>query len=147
MGADGTVLEEFSYGNRSDEVLKTAKRCKAKYGQCQAVCESTGNLWIRTADAFEKAGVPLQLANTYQTKVISSAKVKNDTVDARIVFRLKIRKTNLDGSVFWTIWPSMSSDAPYLKQDWDCRSFGVRPQPDSGFSSSPARIRRIRQDS
>ena len=34
MDADGTVLEEFFYGNRSDEVLKTAKRCKAKYGQC-----------------------------------------------------------------------------------------------------------------
>ena len=25
MDADGTVLEEFSYGNRYDEVLKTAK--------------------------------------------------------------------------------------------------------------------------
>ena len=88
MDADGTVLEEFSYGNRSDEVLKTAKRCKAKYGQCQAVCESTGNLWIRTADAFEKAGVPLQLANTYKTKAIAYAKVKNDTVDARMLAHL-----------------------------------------------------------
>ena len=62
MDADGTVLEEFTYGNRYDEVLKTAKRCKAKYDQCQAACESTGNLRIRTANVFEKAGVPLQLA-------------------------------------------------------------------------------------
>ena len=66
MDADGAVLEEFSYGNRYDEIIKTAKRCKAKYDQCQAVCESTGNLWIRTADACEKVGVPLQLANTYK---------------------------------------------------------------------------------
>ena len=88
MDADGTVLEEFSYGNRYDKVLKTAKRCKAKYGQCQAVCESTGNLWIRTADAFEKAGVPLQLANTHKTKAIAFAKVKNDTVDARMLAHL-----------------------------------------------------------
>ena len=88
MGADGTVLEEFSYWNRSDEVLKTANRCKAKYGQCQAVCESTGNLWIRTADAFEKAGVPLQLANTYKTKAIAFAKVKKDPVDARMLAHL-----------------------------------------------------------
>ena len=88
MDADGTVLEEFSYGNRSDEVLKTAKRCKAKYGQCQAVCESTGNLWVRTADAFEKAGVPLQLANTYKTKAIAFAKVKKDPVDARMLAHL-----------------------------------------------------------
>ena len=88
MDADGTVLEEFSYGNRYDEVLKTAKRCKAKYGQCQAVCESTGNLWIRTADAFENAGAPLQLANTRKTKAIASAKVKKDPVDARMLAHL-----------------------------------------------------------
>lgn len=88
MDAGGAVLEEFSYGNRYDEVLKTAKRCKAKYGQCQAVCESTGNHWVRTADAFEKAGVPLQLANTYKTKAIAIAKVKKDPVDARMLAHL-----------------------------------------------------------
>ena len=88
MDADGTVLEEFPYGNKSDEVLKTAKKCKAKYGQCQAVCEPTGNLWIMTADAFEKAGVPLQLANMYKTKAIAFAKVKNDTVDAHTLAHL-----------------------------------------------------------
>ena len=51
---EGNVLEETSYANLYGEALKYATEAKAKYGQCKAVCESTGNLWTRTADAFEK---------------------------------------------------------------------------------------------
>ena len=77
-----------SYGNLHGETLKFATEVKRKYGPCKAVCESTGNHWIRMADAFEEAGIQLILANTHQTRVIAFAKVKKDPVDARMLAHL-----------------------------------------------------------
>ena len=88
MDSDGKILEESSYDNRHDEVTKFAKGAKAKYVECQAVCESTGNHWIKTADALEKVGIPLELANPFKTKAIAWASIKNDKVDARTLAHL-----------------------------------------------------------
>ena len=60
----GKVLEESSYENTAKDALKFAVRVKSQYGKCRAVCESTGNHWIKTADAFEHTGVPFQLGQS-----------------------------------------------------------------------------------
>ena len=88
MDSDGTVLEEYSYNNRHDEATKFVKDSKVKYIECQAVCESTRNHWIKTADALEKVGIPLELANPFKAKVIAWASIKNDKVDARTLAHL-----------------------------------------------------------
>ena len=51
MDEDGVVLEETGYDNTSAAAAALAKRAMAAYGKCQAVCESTGNLWIKTYTA------------------------------------------------------------------------------------------------
>ena len=84
----GKVLEESSYENTAKDALKFAVRVKSQYGKCRAVCESTGNHWIKTADAFEHAGVPFQLANPFQIKAIAWARIKTDTIDARMLAHL-----------------------------------------------------------
>ena len=49
----------------------------------------THNLyWVKTADAFESAGMPLELANPLKTKAIAWASIKNDTIDARTLAHL-----------------------------------------------------------
>ena len=58
---EGTV-EESSYNNTSKAASEFAKRAGVQYQPCKAVCKSTGNHWIKTADAFERAGVPFELA-------------------------------------------------------------------------------------
>ncbi len=88
MKHKGTILEESSYDNTSRDALDFAEYVKATYGQCKAVCESTGNHWIKTADAFESVGVPLTLANPFKVKAIAWAKIKNDTIDARTLAHL-----------------------------------------------------------
>ncbi len=85
---DGTVLEESWYHNTADGACGFAARAKAEYGTCKAVCESTGNHWVKTADAFENAGIPLELANPIKTKAIAWASIKNDTIDARTLAHL-----------------------------------------------------------
>ena len=88
MEHDGTILEESSYGSTSKGASEFAARVKAAYGQCRAVCESTGNHWIKTADAFESVGMPLTLANPFKIKAIAWASIKNDTIDARTLAHL-----------------------------------------------------------
>ena len=68
--ADGTVLEESWYHNTADGACRFAARARAEYGTSKAACESIGNRWVKTADAFENAGIPLELANPLKTKVL-----------------------------------------------------------------------------
>ena len=49
-----------------------AERVTAEYGPCKAVCESTGSHWTKTADVFEDAGIPLELANPLKTYILKS---------------------------------------------------------------------------
>ena len=88
MDGSGGVVEETHYANLYDRTREYAAQLKTKYGPCKAVCESTGNLWIRTADAFEKEGIPIQLSNPFKTALIAKASVKTDKVDARALASL-----------------------------------------------------------
>ena len=57
------------------------------------MCESTGNLWIKTYEAFEDRGIPIELANPMKVRAIAEASVKTDKVDARTLAHLL--RTNL----------------------------------------------------
>jgi|SRR5579875_2201112 hypothetical protein len=49
------MIDEFShYPNTTSDANMTAKRLIAKYGECVGVVESTGNMWLKTYEAFER---------------------------------------------------------------------------------------------
>ena len=93
MDRNGTVLEETGYENTYAAATAFARKARRKYGKCQAVCESTGNLWIKTYEAFEDRGIPIELANPMKARAIAEASVKTDKVDARTLAHLL--RTNL----------------------------------------------------
>ena len=90
---NGTVLEETGYENTYAAATALARKARREYGKCQAVCESTGNLWIKTYEAFEDRGIPIELANPMKVRAIAEASVKTDKVDARTLAHLL--RTNL----------------------------------------------------
>ena len=82
----GKILEEIAYDNTLTDAKEFAGRMKRKYGrkgQCRAACETTGNMWLKTFEAFEEHGIPIKLANTYKMRIISDTDVKTDPIDAR----------------------------------------------------------------
>ncbi len=85
MDDNKRILEETAYENTYKEADLFAKKAKLNYGgkNCQAVCESTGNMWLKTYEAFESAGIPIKLANTHRMRIISDMDVKTDPIDAR----------------------------------------------------------------
>ena len=93
MDRNGTVLEETGYENTYAAATAFARKARREYGKCQAVCESTGNLWIKTYEAFEDRGIPIELANPMKVRAIAEASVKTDKVDARTLAHLL--RTNL----------------------------------------------------
>jgi len=88
MDDAGTILEETSYDNTTNDATSFAKDAISNYGKCRAVCESTGNMWIKTYEAFEKQGITVQLANPLKTRAIAEARIKTDKVDARTLAHL-----------------------------------------------------------
>ena len=86
MDGKGSVLERTSYVNTLASAKEFARRMKKEYGgkeRCRAACESTGNMWLKTFEAFEECGIPVKLANTYKMKIISDTDVKTDPIDAQ----------------------------------------------------------------
>ena len=81
MDEKGTILEETNYDNTLQHAKTLAKSMVKKYKKCQAVCESTGNMWIKTFESFEKQGIPIILANPLKTRAIAEASIKTDKVD------------------------------------------------------------------
>ena len=55
------------------------------HGKCEAVVESTANMWVRIHDTLEDNGINTVLANPYKTRIIAEAKIKSDKLDARIL--------------------------------------------------------------
>ena len=88
MDRNGTVLEETGYENTYAAATAFARKARREYGKCQAVCESTGNLWIKAYEAFEDRGIPIELANPMKVRAIAEASVKIDKVDARTLAHL-----------------------------------------------------------
>ena len=79
MDDKGKILEETAYDNTLEDAREFAGRMKREYGrrgQCRAACKTTGNMWLKTFEAFEEYGIPIQLANTYKMKIISYQKLK-----------------------------------------------------------------------
>ena len=68
----GKTLDEFFLGNNSDGILELIKRIY-DHGtkKCNAVLESTGNMWMRIHDILEDNGIDTILANTFKTKIIA----------------------------------------------------------------------------
>lgn len=87
---DGSIIEETKYDNNLQEAERFASNLDKKYDskRCLAVCESTGNMWLKTYKAFEKNGIDVKLANPLKTKAIAEAKIKTDKLDARILSHL-----------------------------------------------------------
>ena len=48
MEQNGTVIEQTGYDNTFAAAAAFARKARTVYGKCQAVCESTGNHWIKT---------------------------------------------------------------------------------------------------
>ena len=82
----GNILDEFFFGNSYQGMLELIKRIH-DHGtkKCNAVLESTGNMWMRIHDTLEDNGIDTILANPYKTKIIAQAKIKSDKLDARIL--------------------------------------------------------------
>ena len=81
----GKVVERGQYPNTGADAAGFAGAMARKYGnggRCKAACETTGNLWQITFDAFEDAGIEILLANTYKMAVISKTGKKTDKDDA-----------------------------------------------------------------
>lgn len=73
---NGQILSEFFFSNDKDGINKLT---------CEAVVESTANMWIRIHDTLEDNGINTVLANPYKTRIIAEAKIKSDKLDARIL--------------------------------------------------------------
>ena len=93
MSNNGTILEETSYNNTSEDADLFAKQAIRRYGRCRPVCESTGNMWIKTCESFEANKIPVMLANPLKTRAIAEARIKTDKLDARTLAHLL--RTNL----------------------------------------------------
>ena len=77
---DGKVLERTKYNNTraaADAFVSTMIR---RYGEVQATCESTANMWLKTCMVFEKRGVHFELANPVKLKLKYGT--KSDKIDA-----------------------------------------------------------------
>lgn len=87
---DGSILEETKYDNTLQEAERFASNLDKKYcnRKCQAVCESTANMWLKTYEAFEKHGIDVKLANPMKTKAIAEARIKTDKLDAQTLAHL-----------------------------------------------------------
>jgi len=88
MDDKGDALEETSYPNTLKDATVFAQKTAERHGECRAVCESTGNMWLKSFDGFERAGIPIVLANPSKLKPISQASAKTDKIDAKVLARL-----------------------------------------------------------
>jgi transposase len=84
---NGQVQRELIYRNTRTGITELAETL-ALHGECTAVVESTGNLWLKTYEVLEDNGVPVKLANPLKTRAIAEAKIKTDKISARILAHL-----------------------------------------------------------
>lgn len=88
MDEEKNVLEESAYRNTLKDATEFARRAAGRHGECRAVCESTGNMWLKSFEGFERAGIPIVLANPAKLKAISQAGAKTDRIDAGVLAKL-----------------------------------------------------------
>jgi len=83
----GNILRELEYHNTRSSIESLAETL-AEHGECRAVLESTGNLWLKSHEILEAHGVPVKLANPLKTRAIAEACIKTDRLTARILAHL-----------------------------------------------------------
>jgi transposase len=88
MAQDGSILDTGTYPNTALDASRYAKQIVEKYGECKAVVESTGNMCMKTFEAFESNGVIVKLANPVRTRAIAEARVKTDKLDSKTLAHL-----------------------------------------------------------
>lgn len=89
MDSNGSIIKETNCNNTLEQAESFASSIKRKHGtESTAVCESTGNLWLKTYQAFEKHDIDVKLANPLKTKAIAEAGIKTDKLDARTLAHL-----------------------------------------------------------
>jgi transposase len=88
MDQEGAISEMSSFPNTSSDAFEYARQLLKKYGKCKAVVESTGNMWMKTYEAFESNGIQVKLANPVKTRAIAEARVKTDKLDSKTLAHL-----------------------------------------------------------
>jgi len=88
MNSMGKIKKQIEISTNKDKVAKFFKR----YSNIPVAVESTMN-WIPFYENLESLGCKVSLSNPLQTKVIASARIKNDKVDSKILADLL--RTNL----------------------------------------------------
>jgi transposase len=88
MAQDGSILDAGIYPNTFLDASRYAKQIVEKYGECKAVVESTGNMCMKTFEAFESNGVTVKLANPVRPRAIAEARVKTDKLDSKTLAHL-----------------------------------------------------------
>ena len=109
---NGTILGETGYDNTYSAARSFAKTV-AKYGKCQAACESTASLWLKTFEALEDSSISIILANPMKTRAIAEASIKTDEVDART--HANLRRVNLIAECYVAV-RSVRSTRQLLRQ-------------------------------
>jgi len=85
MDAEGRVSDEFCFRNDNEGIGSLISRLSL---DDMVVMESTGSVWVNLYDRLERFHVKVVLANPMKTKAIASARIKSDTIDARILAHL-----------------------------------------------------------
>ena len=83
------IVEQTSFCNNSYGINEFIQHIKGCYKEdAIAVCESTGNYWIRLHDTLEDNGINTLPANSLKTKIIAQAKLKDDKIDSNVLVDL-----------------------------------------------------------
>jgi transposase len=79
------IVEQTSFYNNGHGIKEFIEHIKLYNESAIAVCESTGNYWIRLHDTLEDNGIDTVLANPIKTKIIAQAKLKDDKIDSNVL--------------------------------------------------------------
>jgi transposase len=85
MDSEGRISDEFSFLNSNEGIQGLISRLSMND---MVVMESTGSVWVNLYDRLEQVHMKVVLANPMKTKAIASARIKSDTIDARILAHL-----------------------------------------------------------
>ena len=86
MDKEGHVVNEFSFSNDSDGILYLSSTLSIDN---RVIMESTGSYWMNIYINWRMhMHIPVVLAHPFKTKAIASARIKSDSVDARILAHL-----------------------------------------------------------
>ena len=77
----GMVLKNGKYPNTHVGAAEFIDNTLVNYPNCQGICESTARMWIKTYEAFEKRGMPMEVVNPFKLGLRRSG-AKTDKKDA-----------------------------------------------------------------